>query len=336
MASVLTTLLSARRLIALSSLALATLVLVTVLLQPPRYSSRVSFLPQAKGPQGGLSGFAAQLGVSVPGIEGSSQSPAFYVELATSRAILGAVALSDVGYPGTGQQARRVSDALQIKGDSAERREKTIEELGRRFHASFSQRTGVVTIAATATSPRLAQMLATRIIEEINRFNLGSRQSRAASERLFTEQRLAEVRTDLLAAEQRSLYFLQHNRDYRNSPQLAFELDRLSRDVGVRQQIYATIAQAYEQAKIDEVRDTPLITVIERPEARVKPDSRGLPKKVLLGFLLGAIVGTVVAILRRSLHGELDDPGIRAELLELKQAALADLKRPWRVLTPAR
>src|SRR3712207_7894583 len=50
----------------------------------------------------------------------------------------------------------------------------------------------------------------------------------------------------------------QRNRDYRNSPELTFQQERLSREVSRVQQLYGRLSEAYEQAKIEEVRDTPV------------------------------------------------------------------------------
>jgi hypothetical protein len=36
------------------------------------------------------------------------------------------------------------------------------------------------------------------------------------------------------------------------------------------------LAQAYEQSKMDEVRDTPVITIIQPPETPLMPDAKGI------------------------------------------------------------
>src|SRR2546428_650042 len=95
----------------------------------------------------------------------------------------------------------------------------------------------------------------------VNTFNLERRQSRAAQEKRFVETRRTEARDELQVAEDRLKSFLERNRDYRNSPQLVFDQERLAREVALRQQLLTSLSQAYEQARIDEVRDTPVITV---------------------------------------------------------------------------
>ena len=46
-----------------------------------------------------------------------------------------------------------------------------------------------------------------------------------------------------------------------------FGHDRLERQVSVRQELVTAMAQAYEQARVDEVRNAPVITVIDQPES---------------------------------------------------------------------
>jgi len=93
-----------------------------------------------------------------------------------------------------------------------------------------------------------------------------TRQSQAAAERGFTEERMAEAQEELRAAENELQRFLQNNRQFQNSPELVFQHDRLQRRVAMRQQVYTSLVQSYEQARIDEVPNTPVITVVEYAE----------------------------------------------------------------------
>ncbi len=92
--------------------------------------------------------------------------------------------------------------------------------------------------------------------------------------------------------------FLVENRQFANSPQLAFEHDRLQRQVVMRQELVTAMAQAYEQARIDEVRNLPVITVIDQPEPPALPDPRGRLLKLLLGVILGLMAGVALAFIR--------------------------------------
>jgi uncharacterized protein involved in exopolysaccharide biosynthesis len=213
------------------------------------------------------------------------------------------------------------------------RRDAAIRKLEDDIDATTVQKTGVVDLAVTVRQPGLAVQINQRLLDLINQFNLRTRQSQAAQERRFTERRLAEVRQDLRGAEDRLQQFLQRNRDIRNSPDLTFQADRLQREVAMQQQVFTTLAQAYEQAKIEEVRDTPVITVVERPELPVRPDRRGLIGKGILGLLLGLVIGTAWAFAKSyAANSDRLSSEEAAEFSVLRRQAAGDLLRPWRPL----
>ena len=66
----------------------------------------------------------------------------------------------------------------------------------------------------------------------------------------------------------------------------------------MRQELVTAMAQAYEQARIDEVRAAPVITVIDQPESPALPDPRGRIRRLLLGIIVGMIVGLGLALIR--------------------------------------
>jgi hypothetical protein len=96
------------------------------------------------------------------------------------------------------------------------------------------------------------------------------------------------------------------------------------REVVNRQQVYSTLVQSYEQARITEVRDTPVITVLQSPFLPPEPDGRGLTLSGALGLVLGGMVGVVLAFLVEVVQRPMDgsDPARRDF-----QEAWAGLKR---------
>jgi len=307
-------------------------VIVTGLLLPRSYTATASFIPQSRrSPLSTVSGFAAQFGLALP--DDANQSPAFYVDLLKSREILGAVVQRSYRVPSdTGIENGTLVQLFRGAGrNDGERRESAIRRLRRLMSISAVARTGVVGFSVRARSAPLAEQISWQLLDQVNKFNLETRQSRAAAERRFTERRVEEVKGELREAEDRLQEFLQGNRDFRNSPVLLFQHDRLARDVGMKQQLYTTLAQAYEQAKIDEVRDTPVITMIERPEAPVRPDSRRLATKGFLALIVGGLLGFVLAFAREALRNtELGGSEELEQFVMLKKEALDDLRHPLR------
>jgi tyrosine-protein kinase Etk/Wzc len=325
-----------RQLVLGSGLLVFALVVGITLLLPRSYTSRSSFMPQTRTQAGALTGLAAQFGLSLPLSAGDGgQSPAFYADLVKSRSILGGVVDSQFEYQSDqGPVKGTLVEFYKSKGKTpALQRDAAIRKLEEDVEASTVQKTGVVDLAVTVRQPALALQINQRLLDLINQFNLRTRQSQAAQERRFTERRLAEVRQDLRAAEDRLQQFLQRNRDIRNSPDLTFQADRLQREVTMQQQVFTTLAQAYEQAKIEEVRDTPVITVVERPEVPVRPDRRGLIGKGLLGLLLGLLLGSGLAFAKSfAANSDRLASSEAAEFAVLRRQAAGELLRPWKPL----
>jgi len=69
------------------------------------------------------------------------------------------------------------------------------------------------------------------------------------------------------------------------------------REVMLRQSVLTTLVQSYEQARIAEVRDTPVITVLEKPFLPPGPDERRLVLSAALGIVLGGMAGIVLVFL---------------------------------------
>lgn len=305
-----------------------------ILLAPRFYTTESSFVPQSSSTESSFSGLAAQFGVALP-IGEPGRTPEFYASLITSRQLLGAVVDTPFVLPGRG--SAMLAEFYESSGETpALRRDAAIMELEGNVEATVEPTSGTVQVQATAADPILALMINQRLLALINQFNLHTRQSQAAMERRFTEGRLEEVRGELRTAEDRQQAFLQRNRDYQNSPELLFQSERLQREVNLRQQLYTVLAESYEKAKIDEVRDTPVITVVESPEAPVRPDPRGLIKwglvALVFGFTLGAFLSLSREAVARSRNEEQAD---FAEFAELWRSSKDDLLHPWRPLRRA-
>jgi uncharacterized protein involved in exopolysaccharide biosynthesis len=131
----------------------------------------------------------------------------------------------------------------------------------------------------------------------LNQFNLERRQSQSHEQRRFTGDRLREAEQELREAERAQLRFLQTNRQYEGSPLLEFQAAQLARAVQLKQEVFLTLTKAHEEARIAEVRDTPVLTVID---SAVAPAKRSGPRRVLgtvVAFIVGGTLGVLLAYL---------------------------------------
>lgn len=307
----------------------------TALLKPRTYTASAAFSPQATDAgRTGLLGVAAQFGVVVPELT-QYDSPEFYAELLTTRAVLSVVVQARYRVVvGSDTMVGSFAELNRVPGaTAAARNDLAVRRLREALSVTARPQSGVVRIAVRARWAPLAEQVVLKLIGLVNEFNLKTRQSLGAAERVFIESRVEAAEADLRGAEDRLQGFLQQNREFRNSPHLTFTYDRLQREVGMRQALYTTLAEAYEQARIKEVRNTPLITVFEPPVMPVRADSRGVLLRWFLGLLIGALVGITTAFARESvLESRERHPEAFRQFLELRREVRVGLRtlRTWR------
>lgn len=191
--------------------------------------------------------------------------------------------------------------------------------------------TGVVAFSVATKWRSVSLEIATALINGVKDYNQRTRQEQAAAERKFVEGRLALAASELRAAEERLGSFLLTNRDI-GSPEIVMQRDRFQRDVILRQQVYTSLTQSYEEARIREVRDTPVITMFESPWVPVKPESRGRLKGLALGTVLGGFVGALLAFMSdrtasRRKAGDVEAEEFVGTLSEVKGEMLGPLRR---------
>ncbi len=294
-----------RRLIMITGLAAFLVVGVIVFMRDRTYTSTAKFMPQSsEGTLSQLSGLAASFGVSVPAADAGS-SPAFYADLLKSRDILRRTVETPYAFVAKGDSMRgTLVQLFKVRGDTpAIRRDAAAKQLLKSIDVRIGRETNTIDLEVSTPWAELSREVATRMIELVSDFNLHRRQTKAGAERRFVESRLSDARDSLRSAEGRLEAFLQRNRDYRNSPQLLFSFDRLDREVNMQQQVYTSLAQSYEGARIDEVRNTPVITLMEPPDLPAKPDARLALVKGVLAGILGLAFGAFLAAVRRAFGG---------------------------------
>lgn len=282
------------------------LALVFSLLGGTKYVARSAFMPQRPGtPVSGLAGLAAQFGFRLDQVTGG-ESPDFYEALVRSEDLRRAAALAGYRFatPDGDSMAGTLLDIWDVRGRTPEERVRAAaSRLRGKVSARVDVRAGLVRLETLAEWPELAVQLNRRVLDLVNEFNLEKRQTNAAAERRFVEERLAEARRELEEAERDLERFLQRNRLYRDSPELVFAAERLQRIVDQRQAVVTGLVEAYERARIEEVRNTPVITVVDAPEGSARR-AGSLVLRLLVGLVLGVVIGVPVAFLREYLARE--------------------------------
>jgi uncharacterized protein involved in exopolysaccharide biosynthesis len=273
--------------------------LSTGLLKTREYASHVVFIPREAeaSTTSGLALAASQFGIQVPSGNGG-WGPPVYVELLRSRGVLESLVLDTLSVSELGGRRVAVMDLLEVKPTTPPLRlERAVQRLRTRLSVDEDRKLGAVRLTVTTQWPSVSLALAQRMVSAESRFNLEVRRSQVKAERAFVEKQASDAERELREAEDRYQEFLERNRGSSIlSPMLRFESDRLQRDVGFKQQLTASLFQQREDARVREVRDTPVITILEGPWLPVEPEARRTLQRTVLGAFLGALIGLVATL----------------------------------------
>ncbi len=311
------------KLVAGIALAVPLLFVAAHLLAGPLYVAESQFKPQARSgaTAAQFASVAAQFGLNI-GAGAEGETPDFYADLARSRDLLQMVATTTHTFrpdpAGEEVLSGTIIELYEVQGDRPEERERrAVDRLLEDLTARVNIKTGVVTLRVEAPWAGLAEALNTRILELLNEFNVARRQSQAAAERRFVESRLEQAQQELEQSEDALEQFLMSNRRI-DSPELQFQRGRLQRRVDVRQQVFLSLAQGYEQARIEEVRDIPVLTVTDSPSSR---SAAPLSRSLLSGLLLGPILALALVFGRAWFRDQrVVDPSGYAEFRQHRRA----------------
>ncbi len=265
------------------------------LLFPQKYETHTSFVSVGSTSirlPAGLSGLAsvaqfAGLASALGAGEAQPLSPYFFGDLVTSDALLTQLAVAPFAEPNAkDDRAVPLRELLHVSGRSAtDSLVRTVKRLRKAFTVEIQSRTGVVTVTFANHDPDLAKAVVERLTELLNNFVRNDLQTRAGDQRRFLETRIAAQRDSVLAQQQILQRFLEANRDYRNAPALIFREAQLRRELEFRQDLAISLARSLEEARLNELRDLPVLSIIDRP---IRPPRPSSPKPLWTALGLAA------------------------------------------------
>jgi len=309
------------RVVVLGALATAIVTFLIGLLLPKQYTAKASFIPDAGQTAGLLSGLVGQF----VGLETDRLIPRLAGDLAEGDPLLTQILYERFALRQPRDSIRLREYLVGTNVDSAITELRALKRLKKNIAVDVNERTGVVDVYATFRDPVLAAGVANCIVEFVDRFNNRTRQSRAGSLRKFLEDRQRAARNELDDAEGSLQHFYTINRRLQESPKLLLEEARLRRQVDLRQQVYVSLSQQLEQARVDEVKDTPVLTWVGTATPPPKKSSPHLSMMFLMGAVLGALIASlwIVATAYLAWYQQVDPVGYD----QLQRAGQSALRR---------
>ena len=261
-------------------------------LAKPYYDTTVTILPDyganASSMLGQLSGLASLAGVNV----GGSTPTQIYQELVTSESVLAPVIYAKY-------KTKEFPDSVnlikyeEIEPDKSlpadlQKRKMFLKEFQKltksRITTDVDRMTQVLTITVQMPEGQLSADVANNIAASLDGYIQTQMRTSAKDQREYIDKRMSQVKDSLVAAENNMKDFNEKNKIISQSPSLMLEQGRLQRQVQILNTVYLQLAQQSELAKIQEVKDTPVINIEE--VAKNPIDKTGPKRRNILIFIL--------------------------------------------------
>jgi uncharacterized protein involved in exopolysaccharide biosynthesis len=152
-------------------------------------------------------------------------------------------------------------------------------------------KTGLINVDVLMEEPELSAQIANYIYLGVVEFTNLNHIETAQLNREFIQERQIEVKEILTTTENKLKEFRSKNRIVMDSPLLQLELERMMRDVEIQTQVFITLQQQYELARIEEVKETPSVVILDKAISSIRKDS---PRTILIIFLF-VILGFFVS-----------------------------------------
>tara|TARA_B100000579_G_scaffold436622_1_gene463172 strand:+ start:1114 stop:2556 length:1443 start_codon:yes stop_codon:yes gene_type:complete len=273
-------------------------------IKEPKYvSSATILLPQQAGPNmGGLAGIASQFGVNVPsGVQADLSSPLLLPDLLKSRTFAETILDKSFYTKKFGKKLPLL--AILTHGESKPQvgRDtlitRALNKLSAILEFDLDLTSSISVIKVYTEEPLFSKTLADVTLDELENLNRYYKSQTVNEKTNFILTRIQSVEEDLLSSETKLKEFNENNRQI-SSPSLQLELDRLTREVEVQKGIFLTLKQQYELAKIEEIQETSIIQILDKPQVPLGPSNINLLQTIIVSSFLGIALGALLGFLR--------------------------------------
>jgi uncharacterized protein involved in exopolysaccharide biosynthesis len=286
----------------------------------PTYISIAKFLSSGSSDNNNsqISGFASQFGFSLPTL-GFGQSEWSYEEVINSRTMARNLLKYRFDTEQFGHQKELlqiltygdvepaiVSDTLITEGIKAVQGMIAISNAGNMYELEIS-----------AFEPRLSAELANAVMEALDKHKRDYNEKENTKIRQFIEARLTSTIIELETAEENLKEFREKNRSILGAPSLQLQEERLRRDVSVFIGVFTSLKQQLEAAKIEEVKESDYVIILDEPEIPLYPSRPQKRLNVILAGLVGIGLGIVLAFIKEFVRNR--DEEEREKLSEVKR-----------------
>ena len=136
----------------------------------------------------------------------------------------------------------------------------------------------------------LSQQIAQNMYNSIVKYSNNITNVKAVEKKNFVSERLNQAKDSLNNAENNLLLFLESNKNLASSPNLMLQRERLQRDIDLYDQLYITLSDQLEIAKINEKDNTSTVFILDSPYIVAYKAGRAYFESIIVLLLLFSTV----------------------------------------------
>jgi len=182
--------------------------------------------------------------------------------------------------------------------DSAFVKEKALAYLSKQVDVLENKKTGLIEILVSLEDPIVSAAVSNFIGVQVQAYIQRENSAQASKEKLFIKSRLNVVKEELLSLEEELKAFSERNRGYEESPELYMIYSRLFRSVEAKKQVVITLQQQLELARIEEVKQSPILHILDRAEVPARKSSPNRILFLIVGACFGLFGSTLITVFR--------------------------------------
>lgn len=274
-------------------------VALILLLAKPYYDAYIVILQDygSKSAASRLGGLAALAGVNL-GDEASAAD--VYKSLLSSETVIEEVVNAKY-YSTRFPDSINLYTFFEIKSDreldSVYQERKLFLDIYRTMKAAtfiaIDSKTKILTVSVRTSEPQMSSAIVNNLVLSLDTYVRTKRKSNATMQLTYLERRVSQVNDSLFIVENALKDFLSGNRVITQSPQLGLARSRLDRQIQIYQTVVIELTRQLEIARIDEIRDAPIINMQEW--ARV-PVVKAGPIRILYAIAAFVLILSISAL----------------------------------------
>lgn len=151
---------------------------------------------------------------------------------------------------------------------------------------SEDRKSSLHTISVLASNPKLSRDITNQIFQSILSYSNEVTNVKAKEKKDFIQARLFEINQDLEKSENDRRLFLEQNQNIGSSPSLILQKERLERNIVLYSELYLSLSDQLEIAKIDEKDNTSSIFLLDSPYTSPYKSSKGFFEGIFIVLII--------------------------------------------------